>query len=358
MGVEQNVTNVHFPAFIHNYNKESREAVYQFFNQHLLNNQAAVSEPAFRVDFPQELLALHGRVRPPNAITGLDQLVANHIRDARTTTERLQPRDGATFAAARDAFAERLTFSLLALRPKPADVLSEKTGTLPMGERLMIGRAGKGDRVPAVWLAPARRNPDVAPTLVVHPKGIAAVVDSALARTLLNRGGVVMSLDAFQTGSAVAPRDTTARAFTSYNQTNDANRVQDILTALEYLRSRSKAQTVNLIGLEDAGVWSYFARTMAGPGVDLVADLAQFAADTDEEYLSRFFIPGLRKAGDFRAAAVVNAQGRALIYNAHAQFPNEWARQAAAAAASQLDVRSGAVTDADLIAWITRKSGN
>jgi dienelactone hydrolase len=358
MGAEQNVTNVHFPAFIHNYNKESREAVYQFFNQHLLNNPAPVSEAAFRVDFPQELLALHGRVRPPNAITGLDQLVANHIRDARTTTERLQPRDGATFAAARGTFAERLTFSLLALRPKPAEVLSEKTETLPMGERLLIGRAGRGDRVPAVWLAPARRNPDVAPTLVVHPKGIAAVVNSALVRTLLNRGGVVMSLDAFQTGSAVAPRDTTARAFTSYNQTNDANRVQDIVTALEYLRSRSKAQTVNVVGLEDAGVWSYFARTMAGPGVDLVADLAQFATDTDEEYMSRFFIPGLRKAGDFKAAAVVNAQGRALIYNAGPQFPTEWARQAAAAARSELDLRSGAVADADLIAWLTRKSGN
>jgi hypothetical protein len=130
------------------------------------------------------------------------------------------------------------------------------------------------------------------------------------------------------------------------------------VTALEYLRSRSKAHTVNVVGLEDAGVWSYFARTMAGPGVDLVADLAQFATDTDEEYMSRFFIPGLRKAGDFKAAAVVNAQGRALIYNAGPQFPTEWARQAAAAARSELDLRSGAVADADLIAWLTRKSGN
>ena len=70
-------TNVHFPQFIHNYNKESREAVYQFFNQHILNNPAPVAEPAFRVDFPHELLALHGRARPANAITGLDQLVEN-----------------------------------------------------------------------------------------------------------------------------------------------------------------------------------------------------------------------------------------------------------------------------------------
>jgi Acetyl xylan esterase (AXE1) len=354
LGVENNVTNVHFPQFIHNYNKESREAVYQFFNQHILNKPAPVSEQPFRVDFPQDLLALHGRARPANAITGLDQLVENHIRDARAMVDRLQPRDAATLATAREAFAERLTFSLLAFRPKPAGLLSEKKQTLPMREDLLIGRVGKGDRVPAVWLAPSKINPAVAPTLVVHPDGIASVSSSPLVKTLLDRGGIVMSIDAFQTGSAVAPRDTSARAFTAYNQTNDAGRVQDILTALEYLRSRSKAQTVNLVGLEIAGVWSYFARAMAGQGVTLVADLAQFAADTDTEYLDKFFIPGLRKAGDFRAAAVMSTQGRALIYNIGSQFPADWARQAAKAAGSELDVRSGAVDPSDLVGWLAQ----
>ena len=148
-----------------------------------------------------------------------------------------------------------------------------------------------------------------------------------------------MGIDAFQTGTAVVPRDTSNRAFVSFNQTNDANRVQDILTALEYLRSRSKAQTVNLVGLETAGLWSYFARTMAGEGVNLAADLVQFAADTDAEYVDKFFIPGLRRAGDFHAASVLNTQGRALIYNAGPQFPADWARQAAKAAGSELDLR-------------------
>src|SRR5205085_3521881 len=109
-----------------------------------------------------------------------------------------------------------------------------------------------------------------------------------------------MGIDAFQTGSAKAPRQTGGQGFTWFNQTDDANRVQDILTALAYLQSRSGAKTVNLVGLEIAGVWSYFARSMAGPGVNLAADLSQFRTDTDAEYLDRFYIPGLRKAGDFR----------------------------------------------------------
>ena len=81
-----------------------------------------------------------------------------------------------------------------------------------------------------------------------------------------------MGIDAFQTGSAKAPRDRSKRAFTVFNQTDDANRVQDILTALAYLQKRSPSQAVNLVGLQMGGVWSFFARALAGPGVSLAAD--------------------------------------------------------------------------------------
>jgi len=351
-GAEKNVENAHFTQFIHNYNKESRQAVYRFFNEHMLKNPAPVSEPAFRVEFPNELLALFNRQRPANAVTGLEQLAQTMIQDARSGTARLQPRDATALATARDAFAERMMYSLLAFRPRAAELRSERIEALPGGEKLVIGREGKGDRVPAVWLAPSRINPAMAPTLVVHPEGVAWVTRSPLVKSILDRGGVVMGIDAFQTGSAVAPRDTKNRAYLHFNQTNDANRVQDIVTALEYLRSRSKAQTVNLVGLEMAGVWSYFARTMAGEGVNLAADLTQFAADTDAEYVKRFFIPGVRKAGDFHAAAVLNARGRALVYNAGPQFPADWARQAAKAAGSDLDLRTGSVDASDLVSWL------
>ena len=99
--------------------------------------------------------------------------------------------------------------------------------------------------------------------------------------------------------SGKAPRETSANGFTWFNQTDDANRVQDILTALAYLQKRTGAQSVNLIGLEIAGIWTYFARSMAGPGVHLAADLGQFRADTDQEYIDKFYIPGLRKPAIF-----------------------------------------------------------
>src|SRR4051812_38212286 len=107
-GVEKNVENVHFMGKVHNYDKDSREAVYRFFSERMLNKMGRVEEQPFKVELPNDLLALHNRTRPANAVKDLDELVGNMIEDDRRTTERLHPRDEATLAAARKGFAERL----------------------------------------------------------------------------------------------------------------------------------------------------------------------------------------------------------------------------------------------------------
>jgi hypothetical protein len=169
---------------------------------------------------------------------------------------------------------------------------------------------------------------------------------------ILDRGGVVLAIDAFQTGSAKAPHEQNARSYTVYNLTDDGNRVQDILTALAYLQDRAKAPTVNLVGLEMGGVWSYFARAMAGPGVNLAADLAQFRVDRDEEYLERFYIPGLRKAGDFRAAAVLSSGSKLLLHNAAPEFPSDWVRDSSRASGSAAEVRAAPASETELLSWL------
>jgi len=365
LGVEQNVENAHVNQ-LHNYNEQSRQAVYRFFNARLLDNNESVDEERYQIEQPQDLLVLHNRQRPANAIN-LEQLMERWIADAQRSVEQLRPRDASSLERAEQAFHERLTFSLLASKPAPDALLSEKMETAGPEEALFIGRAGKGDRVPAVWLVPAKPNPRVAPTVVVHPEGSAWVLRSSqsangLVKGILSRGGAVLGIDAFQTGTARAPRDTDSRAFVNFNQTNDACRLQDILTAIGYARKRSQASTVNLVGLEMAGVWSYFARAMADQHVNLVADLAQFRAETDSEYVSRFFIPGLRKAGDFRAAATLNAQGKVLLHNASSEFPAEWAKNATRLAGSTLEVRTSPASDSEILAWLAQNvsihSGN
>ena len=342
---------------VHNYNKESREAVYTFLDTRILGATGHVSEKRFTVDEPQDLLALFDRERPAGALHSLEEFTANRIAEARRGIERLKPRDRGTLDNARENFRERLTFSLLALKPQAGELLSEKQSTAEHEETLLLGRSGKGDRIPAVWLTPTKTDPKAPPTLIVHPDGIAWITASAhnpngLVKGILDRGGVVIGIDPFQSGSAKAPRNTGAPGFTWFNQTNDANRVQDILTALTYAQSRSGASAVNLVGLEIAGVWAYFARTMAGPEVTLAADMAQFRTDDDEEYLKRFYIPGLRKAGDFRAAAVVNTEGKLFLHNTGTEFPAAWVKDSAQAGGSIAEVRERKASESELLAWL------
>ncbi len=352
---EQNVEQVQINEQ-HNYNKQSREAVYRFFGEKLLGSHGPVPERRFKVEQLQDMLALYDRQRPSNALN-FQQLTDSLIADSKSSVEQLRPRDRESLDRARADFLERLKFSLLVSEPSGGDILSQKREGLPQGEGLVLGRRDRGDRVPAVWLSPRRPNAKVAPTLIVHPKGTVWALESSqsangLVKGILDRGGAVLAIDAFQTGLAQAPRSQDSRAFTVFNQTNDANRLQDILTALAYLRARSKASTVNLMGLEMGGVWTYFARAVAGDTVNLAADLAQFRVNSDEEYLRKFYIPGLRKAGDFRAAAVLNARGKLLLYDTGSDFPADWAGDGAKAAGIRADIRPGQLQDSELLDWI------
>src|SRR5882724_4866943 len=324
----------------HNYSQESREAVYAFFGARFLGGSGPVAEQRFRVEQLQDVLARFGKELPADAVK-MEQFTADRIAAAKQSVQELSPRDRVTLDKSRAAFGERLTFSLLDVKPAASEVIWQKQESLTNGETLLLGRAGKGDRIPAVWLVPPRANSNASPTLIVHPQGVAWVLSSSrsaagLVKRILEGGGPVLGIDAFQTGSAKAPRDRSKRAFTVFNQTDDANRVQDILSALACLQSRSKAKVVNLVGIGMGGVWSYFARALAGPGVNLAADLAQFQTDTDQAYLDGFFVPGLRKAGDFRAAAVLATQNSLFLHNVGQEFPADWVKRSAEAAHSKL----------------------
>jgi hypothetical protein len=148
----------------------------------------------------------------------------------------------------------------------------------------VLGRPGKGDRVPAIWIKGS--NP---PALVVHPEGADAARKSPEVAKLLQAGRAVLLIDAFQTGSAAAPRDRSHKMFLTFNQSDDANRVQDILTALAWLKTPKPA----LVGLGKAAVWCEFAAAVAPQPVELASE-AKEPGD--------FFVPGIERAGGLKAA--------------------------------------------------------
>jgi hypothetical protein len=160
------------------------------------------------------------------------------------------------------------------------------------GGHILLGRPGIGDRIPGIWVKGS--NP---PVLVVDADGADAARRTPEVARLVDAGRSVLMIDAFQTGSAVAPRDRSVRNFLTFNKTDDANRVQDILTALAWLN----APHTRLVGLGKAAVWCLFAAAVSRQPVDLQADIGGFTG-ADQDYIDGFFVPGIQRAGGLRAA--------------------------------------------------------
>ena len=267
----------------HNYNGASRESVYRFFGKHMLSETdgSKLTEKSIRVEKLQDMLVFHGHMLPAGALT-YEQLFRQWIVAAEKQNAAISDRE---------VLRERLAYSLGA--DWPAKVSGETDG-----DKIILTRVGKGDRVHGIWVRAG--GPTV---LVVHPAGAEAARTSPEVKSLIRDGHSVLMIDAFQTGSAIAPRDTSARHFLTFNQTVDANRVQDILTALAFLK-QSGAREVRLLGIEDAAIWSLFAAAVAGTPVRLLSEPKDFRGQ-DDEFIKRFFVPGIQRAGGLRAALLL-----------------------------------------------------
>lgn len=249
----------------HNYNQASREAVYRFFARHVLAadpDSKDFAEQSFTPEKPQDLLALHNRTLPANART-YPQLFDQWIAAAR-----------AQMSVSRDLLRMSLASDW------PAKVLSERSG-----DQVILSRPRVGDRVTGVWRD--GRKPAV------------ILVDAENAES----DRATLRLTVFQTGSAVAPRDRSHQHFLTFNKTGDAERVQDILTAMAWVNEPG----VTLKCSGNAAIWCTFAAAVAPIPVRLDAPATDFHG-TDEEFIDRFFVPGIQRAGGWQAAvALANA---------------------------------------------------
>jgi dienelactone hydrolase len=265
----------------HNYNQVAREAVYRFFGKHVLGetDAAKFKERNIRVEKLQDMLALHNRKLPDNALD-YDGIFAQWVRTAQNLVLGITERD---------QLREMMELALGAEWPE--HVVSEVKG-----EKIAFGRPGRGDRVTGLWMQGEGRK-----VLLIHPDGAEAARKSPEFAALVRAGRPIYTIDAFQTGDAVAPRNRDAKMFLTFNRSDDANRVQDILTVLRWLETPE----VELVGVGKAAIWCQFAAAIARQKVTLRADVSNFTG-TDREYVDQFFVPGIQRAGGMRVARLLS----------------------------------------------------
>ncbi len=292
---------------VHNFNELSREAVYRFFAEHNpgLSDGRELVEHDISVPALQDMMALSNRTLPANALD-LDGVFRLWQDQSRAQNNQIQDRD-----FLRDRLRQTLAVEI------PENVIADRNGP-----SIVLGRSGKNDRLPGIWIQGGSVG-NGKTAIVVDPKGSAAALATDVVKGLRQEGGSVLLLDVFQTGAATAPRagdiasgsvaeladnaDDEERAnatagypkFLTFNVSDDDARVQDILTAIAY--SSRNHQGVELFARGDAALWSMFAAAVSTIPISLhLEDVPKLTTDAD--YLEHFNVPGILRAGGLPVA--------------------------------------------------------
>src|SRR5688572_19648202 len=268
MGATDRVHAVRFEA-PHNYNRQSREAVYAWMARWLQNAPADVrrEESTFVSDPLPDVLVFHKRPVPENAVDAV-QLTTNWIEAAR-----------------RQLASTPLEVRARALR-----------------QALGFGPALPAAPVPGPASAPQ-------PQAIRRRTVITAGIDADLDKELRSAKFEVKTID-------FTPFDEEEAAkiphFDTYNRTAASQRVADIVDAL-----RGSPDAV-LVAAGDAGLAGLLALTIE-TGRRAVLDVGDFDAGSDAEFVKRLYMPGLRRAGDLTTATTLTRE-RAVVHNAGPRF--------------------------------------
>ncbi len=261
MGAPDRVHAVRFDA-PHNYNLESREAMYAWMARWLNGAPADVriAERSFTPEAPADLLVFHQRPMPAHAVTAealTDLWIDAAKRQLSSTDVQVLGR----------ALRSALGFG-------ETGALSEATPQKARGRMVLLADADAG---------------------VEHALRQARFVVRPVALT---------PFDANAAGNV--------RHFDTYNRTPAAQRVADIVSAL---RSNPGAA---LVASGDAALAGLLAAAIAPPRMAIL-NVGTFDTSSDDDFAKRLYVPGLRRAGDLQTAATLAAD-RVVIHNAGERF--------------------------------------
>lgn len=317
LGAESRVSAVRFEAD-HNYNRDSREAVYAFFGR-WLGVEAPTHEPPFAVDPPERVRVFPDGALPAGLRRGESVLESLRQRDAELLHARF-PRNPQGVPAFRRwiGSAWRHTLAVDVVAPAQVEVLDAERRYSPLPHQFIaFRRRGTQEAVFAGLFEPEGRRTDRA-VLLLHPDGMQAWLEREQAvRAWLSAGYTVMTLDPFGTGEHLrqfGKRETKGNFPETFNRTDVQWQVQDTLTALALLRSQRSVRRVSLIGVERAGWWALLAASLEQKVHAVVADLGG-CDGSNGFFLQNVWIPGIRRLGDWATAAVLAYPARVLVHH-------------------------------------------
>ncbi len=300
-------------------------------------------------------MVFYGRPRPANELNE-QQLAESLIAARKKQFEAALPSNAAGLETFKSQYGKALKYALMAEYPA-ADELST-TMKDPPGIRL-ISRRNQKDLVALQIWRPTRdkrskQKPLDSYVLIASPESEFVSGSKDLIEQLTKAGHTVAFLNCFP-GKNGSEEPSKYKFIATYNRLNDANRIQDILTAVAYLNKVKGNGRLSIIGLKEAGLYAMLAKSYL-TGVDqMVVDATQFDNNNDADYLKRVAIPGLNRAGSFATAIAISDFTPLLIHNTGNRFQADKIEQLyrTLGKPENLQVKAEKSPDSAIVTWLT-----
>jgi dienelactone hydrolase len=333
----------------HGYNLAMRETVYPWLGRWLgFPCAPQYREPPYTAEPPKTLLSFVDEV-PANALGSHEELIDSLIEETRQATERLAPHTDALLHRNRDILLEGLTLSVganalevenlqLLLTPEPRRSL----GVATLSDGVLV-ETRRGLRIPITRIvASANATVPTGCTLIVDDTGKEGIAsDPHRLSQYLRDGSTVYAIDPFGFGSATGPDGETSRSasgyFATFNRTDDAERVYDILAAIQFCAQRGVAgkppTQLTIVGRGRTGPLTALAGAIArkrlpAAALSFVIDADRFPEGSEDAYLERLFVPGVLRAGGLRNALALLAPAPLRLHNTGGTVDTTWAKSA------------------------------
>jgi len=300
--------------FGHNYNAQSREKIYGWFNKHfaLGLSDAQLAEREYSVLSGEQLSVWDAQHPVPPGGADLERKLLRWWHD---DSEAQQKTNGAALrqegwrAIVRRDFADAQSWQIKA---QPA---SEKSS---IGSGRLIANETFGEALPTCTLDPVKASGQMVIWLSETGKNGLFATDGkprAEVQRLLDAGASVIGIDLFMQGEFLAdptqsarnrrvqnPREAAAYTF-GYNDALLVQRVHDVFTVLQFIRSQAHPpQKISLVALDQTAPIAAVARAFAGNAIQTtLIDTHRFRFANVSTIDDPGFVPAAAKYGDLPA---------------------------------------------------------
>ncbi len=351
--------------FSHNYNQTSREAVYAFMAEQLLNRapEMLLPEQPYKMEDPKSMRVWPSNQLPDNA-KSKEEYKKYLIADAGKKLAGLWPANPAGLENFQ-ALMKPAYQSVLQLAADPQEFTVRIVGSREMADKTRVSdfelaRGSTTHSTDVRIYQPRKRTGNV--VVLAHPLGMNNSADHSgetvgFASELLAAGNTVVLYDGFLTGSKSDPeteklRDPYTNFFTTYNRTDLQEHVGDLVGVCAFIRTHLPKSKIILCGQDEAGLRCL----LAAPGADaVIADVRQFAVDDDPLWTGRArIIPAIRRIGGVNGPLLLAAPNPVFIHNTGNAFTTTTLRDVYRnlGAPTALEVSDNVASDLELVNWI------